>query len=139
MNRFHDRERNRRGVAAMEFVVVLPLLATAVLGCIDFGRFAHVYIAVTNSARAGAGFGGDHPYTTATQSLWQKSVQQAVVDELSQLQDYDNTKLTVTVSSPSSSQVQVQIRYQFTTLVNWPGIPNTLTLQRVVVMPVVRP
>ena len=45
--------RHRRGVTAVEFALILPLLMTIVLGCVDYGRFAYDYIAVTNAARAG--------------------------------------------------------------------------------------
>ena len=60
--------RHRRGAAAVEFAVILPLLVTIVLGCVDFGRFAYNYIALTNAARAGAAFGCMNVYTTATQA-----------------------------------------------------------------------
>ncbi len=43
---------DRRGVAATEFALILPLFLLIVLGCIDYGRFAHTYIAVTNGARS---------------------------------------------------------------------------------------
>jgi Flp pilus assembly protein TadG len=46
--------RRRRGAAAAELAMILPLMLILVLGCVDFGRFAYSYIAVTNAARAGA-------------------------------------------------------------------------------------
>ena len=49
------RQRNRqRGVAAVEFALVLPLLLTVVLGAIDWGWYFFVNQLVTNAAREGA-------------------------------------------------------------------------------------
>jgi Flp pilus assembly protein TadG len=53
------RSRNRRrdgqrGVAAVEFALVLPLLLTIVLGAIDWGWFFFIDQLVTNAAREGA-------------------------------------------------------------------------------------
>src|SRR2546423_13511130 len=50
------RQSVRHAVAAVELAVLLPVLTTIVLGCVDFGRFAYNYIAVTNAARAGAAY-----------------------------------------------------------------------------------
>ena len=62
MNRMqrHHWLASRRGHAAVEFALILPLLVTIIFACIDLGRFAHTYIAVTNAARAGAGFGSSN-------------------------------------------------------------------------------
>jgi Flp pilus assembly protein TadG len=49
---FRQDNRSRRGAAAVEFALILPLLVTLVLACVDFGQFAYNYIAVTNAARA---------------------------------------------------------------------------------------
>jgi Flp pilus assembly protein TadG len=50
-NRRRDRQR---GVAAVEFALVLPLLLTIVLGAIDWGWFFFIDQLVTNAAREGA-------------------------------------------------------------------------------------
>ncbi len=135
--------RRRRGTAAVEFAVVLPLLLALVLGCVDFGRFAHSYIALTNAARAGAGFGGSHPYTPATLATWQDQVRQAVADELSSLNGFDPNRLTVTASAVGTGagdwQAAVTVAYPFQTLVSWPGVPASVTLRRSVVMRATRP
>jgi Flp pilus assembly protein TadG len=128
----------RHGAAAVEFAIVLPVLMTLVLGCVDFGRLGHSYIAVTNAARAGAGYGSTTSYTAATYNSWVANVQQAVVDEMSQLYGFDATKLTVTTTvvteSGGGSRVQVTVSYPFTTVASWPGLPTTLTLAQTVVM-----
>jgi Flp pilus assembly protein TadG len=125
----------RKGVTATELAVILPLLMVLVLGSVDFGRFALSYIAVTNAARAGAGFGSVNSYTTATYSNWQNQVSQAVADEMS---DFDTTNLSVTATGIAESgglwRAQVIVSYPFHCLVPWPGIPSTVNMQRTVVL-----
>lgn len=134
--------RVRHGMAATELAVILPLLVTLVLGCVDFGRFAHSYLAVTNAARAGAGLGGMKPYTPATYAAWQDQVRQAVVEEMSGLGSFDASRLSVTVTGITEAngdqRVQVEVRYPFQTIIDWPGIPADVTLRRVVVVPMIR-
>ena len=43
----------QRGVALVEFALVVPLLALLLVGIIEIGRFAYFSIAVANAARAG--------------------------------------------------------------------------------------
>src|SRR5947209_6465125 len=126
----------RRAAVAAELVLVLPVLMLLTLGAIDLGRFVYAYIAVTNAAFAGASYGSVNPPTAATQNEWIAAVQQAVYDDLS---DFDQSKVsapTVTLTSVSNvpNRVSVDVRYQFTTSFTWPGIPSTLTLERVVVL-----
>jgi len=126
----------------MEFAIILPVLLTIVLGCVDFGRMAHSYIAVTNAARAGAGYGSTHTWTSATLSTWQANIRQAVIDEMSRLNGFDSTKLSVTTTATTESsgqwRVQVEVSYPFQTAVNWPYLPSSVTLRRVVVLPGIR-
>ncbi len=49
--------RKTHGAALVELAIVLFLLIVIVFGCVDFGRFATTFIAVTNAAREGAEFG----------------------------------------------------------------------------------
>jgi Flp pilus assembly protein TadG len=136
----YRRARRRRGAAALEFALVLPLLITIVLGCVDFGRFAYTYIAVTNAARVGAGFGSSKPFTLVTRSIWQQQIRQAVVNEMGT--PFESAEITmpapvVTTESGGLKRVHVEVSYPFRTLVTWPGIPNDMTLTRAVEMRVI--
>src|SRR5439155_9979858 len=90
-----DSRPARQGTAAVEFALILPVLMMLLLGCIDFGRFPHSYIAVTNAARAGAGFGSVNPYTTATDKEWNAAIKSAVAEEMSKLNAFDSNQLVV--------------------------------------------
>jgi Flp pilus assembly protein TadG len=125
----------------VEFALILPLLVTLVLGCVDFGRFAYTYIAVTNAARVGAGVGSVNPVTSSTWSIWAERVRQAVVGEMGAAFDPSKISipsLTVTSQSDGQKRVRVQVSYPFVTFVTWPFLPNNLTLTRAVEMPMIR-
>ena len=147
------RSQGRSGTAAVELAVILPVLTIFFLGCLDFGRFAHSYIAVVNASRAGAAFGSMNPYPNApgnppsppnsTYTQWQKDVRQAVVDEMSQLGGFQSSNLTVTATGISEGnglwRVKVDVSYPFSMIVDWQGIldnfnlSSTFTLRQVTI------
>ena len=128
----------RRGSAAIELAIVLPILVTVLLGATDFGRFSYSAIAVANAARSGAAYGIMNPFDSSTQTAWQTAVKQAAIDELSQSPAFDTSKLTVTVTSTTESsglrRVSVQASYPFTTIVHWSYLPFSFNLNQTVVM-----
>ena len=137
------RRSRRRGTAAIEFALILPLLITIVLACVDFGRFSHAYIAVTNGAREGAGFGSFHPVTTVTRPNWEAKLRAAVEDEMESAVGAENlSDITVTPDvkpdGPGRKRVEVTVSYTFETLVGWPFIPDSMLLERKVEMRVIR-
>jgi Flp pilus assembly protein TadG len=133
------RSSRRKGAAAVELAVILPVLILIVLGCVDFGRFAYTYVAVTNAARTGAGYGSSHGYTKAGYPTWQALVAQAAKSEMG---DFDASQITVDASavndSPTLWRAQVDVSYTFQTLINWPGLPSQVTLTQRVAMRNVR-
>jgi Flp pilus assembly protein TadG len=146
------RRPTRRGSAILEFSLMLPILLMLTMLCIDFGRFAHYYIAVTNAARAGAAYASVNLYATGKKPAWDALVRQAVVDELTSNSNswFDPSKLIVpspVVTQEGNSQwelwrVQVDVTYPFQTLIPWPFLPavggrgynDPLPLHRCVVM-----
>jgi Flp pilus assembly protein TadG len=127
--------------------VILPVLMTIVLGCVDFGRFAYNYIAVTNAARAGASYAIMNNYSPTTAPTWRAGVRQAAKDEMEQQAGYIAANLTVPdpeviVDANALRRVRVTASYPFSTLVNWnwPGlrIPGSFNLTRRVEMRLIR-
>ena len=92
------RHNHRKGAALVEFALLLPWLILIVLACIDFGRFAYLYIAVTNRARAGKKFAVMRPVTLASQPAWEAGVVAAVQDEMTNNQGYSSTNLAVSTN-----------------------------------------
>jgi Flp pilus assembly protein TadG len=58
---WRDRRRDERGVALVEFALVLPLLVLICLGTVDFGRAYARWNSVKNAAREGAAYAQLHP------------------------------------------------------------------------------
>lgn len=52
--RFRIRRCSRRGVAMMEFAIVLPVFLLMIIGIIEFGRAVMVHQILVNAAREGA-------------------------------------------------------------------------------------
>lgn len=133
-----SRTRRRRGGAAVEFALIMPVLMSLVLGCVDFGRFAYDYISITNAARAGAGFGAMNPNTPATYSRWVSDVQQAVANDVGARPGFTASSVTVTQTNDPGGlwRVRVTVPYQFKTVFywKWMGIPSTINMQRAVEM-----
>src|SRR2546422_11688409 len=118
------RQPGRPALAAVELAILLPVLMLIVLGCVDFGRFAYNYIAVTNSARAGAAYGMMNNYTASTLTNWTAGITQTAKDEMTQQigsGNVGNVTVTVTPSTDTNGmrRVNVQVSYPFTTVVNW--------------------
>jgi hypothetical protein len=132
----------RSGLAAVEFVVVLPVLLTIVLGCVDFGRFAYTHVAITNAARAGAAYAIMHSYLPADQTAWTVEVQQAARAEMIHQTGYVPADLTVQVKPFTDAnglrRVQIIASYPFRMIVPWPGIPSSVTLQTMIQMGAIR-
>jgi Flp pilus assembly protein TadG len=131
----------RTGAAAAELAVLLPVLGLIFFGCIDFGRFAYSYIALTNAARAGAGLGCVNPVTTSTYRNWQTKVKEDVATEMSGLPGFDASKLKVDVKpvpTTNPERVEVKAIYPFKTLMSWPGISQEINMSRTVVLRMIR-
>ena len=137
-----SRHRLRRGAAAVEFAVVLPLLTLFLLGAADFGRFAHIWIAVTNAARSGGAFAGTTPFTTESRPAWEAGIRRAVRGDLEQLRGFDSNRLRVATEAASDAdgrrRVSVTVEYPFDPLINYAALPGSFTLRRTAAFPVTR-
>jgi Flp pilus assembly protein TadG len=142
------RRLRRRGSAA-EMVMVLPFLVAIVLACVDFGRFAYNYIAVSNAVRAGAAWATINPPSDMTNppASWQTSIQQVVSTEMSQQPGFQSGSLTVNTATVTTEaggtwRFTISASYPFQALVRWNfgwfgtsvGIPSSLTLSKSVTM-----
>jgi len=133
------KQRRRRGAAAIECAIILPVLATIVFGCVDFGRFAHSYIAVSNAARAGAGFASFHPFTATTQAAWERKTHEAITEEFGDLLQAEKLSIVgPTIVATGQRRVQVGVTYNFETFLQWPGIPSTMEVGHTVEMRCIR-
>ncbi len=132
------RSGDRNAQAATELALVLPLLLTIVLGCIDLGRFAYAATAVANAARAGGTFVAERPYTDATSAAWNAQACQVILDELSELSGVASSQ-PVPVQVPAVGGFQVTACLTFHPIVCWPGLPDQIPIQQTVVVRTTRP
>ena len=61
LRRYRSDKSISRGQALVEFALVLPVLALLLVLAIDFGRVFFGWVSVTNAARIGANYAGQHP------------------------------------------------------------------------------
>jgi Flp pilus assembly protein TadG len=68
------KQKNQRGVAALEFALVLPILLALLFGTVQFGWLVNNYVTLTNAASLGARLlaserGYATPYTDTQQAI----------------------------------------------------------------------
>ena len=133
----------RRAASAVELAIVLPVLVLLALACLDFGRFAYHYIAVTNAARAGGEYAITTPYAPDGAAAWKSAVEQTARAELTNQTGCDPSRLSATaavvVEGTARRRVRVEATYTgFRTLASWPGIPDAPVMRAAVVLPAIR-
>ena len=125
------RPTRRRGVAAVELALLLPLLAFIFVVGTDFARIFYVSLTLTNCARSGALYASDpsvadeSPYT---------SVQHAALVDATDLSPPPVVTSTTGVDAAGVAYVQVTATAVFSTITNFPGVPQQLEVRRSVRM-----
>src|SRR5215204_5140225 len=126
--------RDQQGVAATELALTLPIILLFAFAGADFGRIAHFDQVVSNAARTGAECGAIHKFTEFTRPDWDADVRQAVTDEMSNIPDYDDSKLayelTTSTDADGLARIVVDVRYPFRTVVAWPGLSREVNLHQ---------
>lgn len=114
----------------MELAVLLPLLLFLFVITVDFARIFYFSTIVTNCASIGAVYGSSDP-TAANDTA---GIATRVQKDAGNL---DLSKLTITSSTDSGTNpttITVTVSYPFTTITNFPGVPQQTTLTRTVRM-----
>lgn len=136
----HVPERNlrrhcsaRRAAATAELAILLPFLGLLFVGASDYSRIFYYSITVENCARNGALYG----CANQTQANDTSGIQTVGKKDAT---DMGSSNLSITSSTDSSTAptyVDVKASYTFVTLITYPFIPSSVTLQRTVRMRVV--
>lgn len=119
---------NRGGAAAVELAILLPLLAFLFAIAVDWSRVFYYSITIDNCARNGAVYASD-PYST-TLSPYSNITAAALADA-------SNLSPPPTVTSTNGwdangSYVDCTVTYNFQTVTNLPGVPQSSPLVRTV-------
>jgi Flp pilus assembly protein TadG len=106
--------RSRRGAAAVEAAVVLPVLLIFIAGIVDIGRLPKYADTLTNAARIGAQYGCTSTSTAAdTNSI--KAMVKAELTNENLTVSATNPAITITTPTVSSTQfISVQVTYSLT-------------------------
>lgn len=96
---FHRLRNDRRGAAAIEMALVLPLLATFLLGTVTYGTWFFIAHSVQQAANDGARAGVGGLDTTERATM----VRTATTSDLGRGQLIDPTKATVVIADDLAS------------------------------------
>jgi len=127
----------RRAQSTVELALLLPVVALVMVAAADFARVYYMSTALVSAARAGVQYGAQS--TTAASDT--AGMKQAALNDASNLSGVTTTASKFCECPPSTSHVscspacsgmemyvQVNTSANFHTLVSYPGIPSTLTL-----------
>src|SRR5262245_46143473 len=123
-------QQRRRGVAAAELAILLPVLCFFFVVAIDFARIFYISLTVSNCARNGGVYAASDP-TAANSSSTIETMAKMDAGNL------DASKVTVTSltnSTTNPTTVSVTVSYPFTTITNYPGVPSSFTITRTLKM-----
>ena len=124
--------RSGRGQSLAEFAIMAPVLIILMLGAIDFGRVYFSFVSVTNAARNGAHYASG----SATDAADLTGIRSAAVADTNELLNTSPTNPDVAVNTGTDTQgrlyADVTVSYTFTTIFPWPGLPNSMNVERTV-------
>ena len=101
----------RRGAAAVEAAVVLPVLLIFIAGIVDIGRLPKYADTLTNAARIGAQYGCTNTTTAADITSIQAVVKAELTNENLTV-SASNPTITITTPTVSGTQfISVQVNY----------------------------
>jgi Flp pilus assembly protein TadG len=121
----------RRGGAVLELALLLPFLCFTFVVAIDYARLFYHYTIVTNCARNGALYGSSASQAAATPYT---SISQAALAGAGDLKPQPTVTSTTGSDVNGNPYVQVSVTYPFNLITHFPGMPASVTLNRMVQM-----
>lgn len=122
MNAHSNKIKSQRGIAALEFLIVAPLLMLVVLAVSDLGWAFHQYHTMTRATRDGARHLASKAMIGSVGVIYLES---SLVQQASNLVVYGNvagagepllpgwSTADVTVTSPDTEHVSITTQYQY--------------------------
>jgi Flp pilus assembly protein TadG len=147
-----SRARSRRsilrsdaGTSLLEMALITPLLCLLLIGIIEIGRYAYLSILTANAARAGVAYGAQNLGTamdiTGMQNAALADGQNipgltATASYFCQCADGSASTCLATDCAASHRLVYVQVNTAgtFSSIFNYPGIPQTFNVNGIAVM-----
>jgi Flp pilus assembly protein TadG len=125
--------RARRGGAAVELAVSLPVLAFLMVITIDFARVFHHALVLTNCARNGAVYGSYNP----DRAVDTAGITTAARKDAGDLPEVPGVTSVTGMDAAGIPYVRVTVTCPFRTVTNYPGVPAYLVVSRTVQMRVI--
>jgi Flp pilus assembly protein TadG len=123
--------RSCRGQSLAEFCIIMPVLMILALGAVDYGRAYFAYISVTNAARNGAMYASYAPENASDEA----GISAAVMNDMAEVIDGDPQVDADTGTDAFGKMfARVTVRHTFSTLINWPLLPDDFEIERTVQM-----
>lgn len=147
--------KSESGASAVELALLLPLLVLLLLGTIDFGRVFYGAITITNAARAGASEGS----LGLVRSGQKADIETRVCNEAATLNlctfpDIPEVVVERYCECPEGTEtvpplcdfddtscgqlplvfLKVGVNWTFNTIVDYPGIPDSINIYREAIM-----
>lgn len=123
--------QGRQGTAAVELVVLLPLLAFLFGIAVDFARSFYFLEVIQNCARNGALYASD-PVAQAESPY--SNTEAAALSDATNLTPHSTVSSATGTDVSGNASVQVTVACQFQSVTDFPGIPSMVTLNRTVQM-----
>ncbi|NCO40166.1 MAG: pilus assembly protein TadG [Armatimonadetes bacterium CG_4_10_14_3_um_filter_66_18] len=118
--------RSRRGQAAVETALVLPLFLVVIMGIIEASRAMYTYSVVSNAAREGARYGIMHPTWTDSNANPDPDNIEARARQFTV--GLDSAQLTIATSLPDGAstkgnRIRVAAAYSFRMILPLTNLP----------------
>jgi len=120
----------RRGGAAVELAILLPLLAFLFVITVDFARVFHHYLIATNCARSGALYGS----MDATHAADKAGIRAAALADATNLDPGTDVATATGTDAAGDPYLRVTVTSPFQTFAHFPGVPSSVTVTRTVQM-----
>lgn len=122
-----------RGVSAIEFGLIAPVIVILVIGIIDFGMALWNDMQVANAAQAGAAYASVHGWSTTAGNV------ESAVSSATKLSLSSNSASIISCSSSSvgpcspnnggsGNYWQVSAAASYSTILPWPGLSQPMNL-----------
>lgn len=136
------RSTRQTGIAATELALVLPFLCFIFAITVDFSRIFYYTITLEYAARDGAYFASNYPglYSYDAPGLTHdQDITNAALGESTNISPTPTVTTTydssyngsyASTTSDGTGYVQVKVTYTFNTIMNFPGVPSSTTINR---------
>jgi Flp pilus assembly protein TadG len=131
MRRVRSRRRARRGAAAVELALLLPMMCFVCVAAIDFCRAFADAMTVSECAHVGALKGMLAP---ASEPLPTAAIEAAVLARATRLETPPEVAVRSGADAAGAPYVEVEVSYAVRPLFSYPGVPDSTLVVRTVRM-----